>query len=187
MSDQERAPSGDAARCLFAAGLAAATFSLARAAAAQELSPLEPPKPPASIQAPQLKSDPGAAYPEQALRERFVETVTVPLVLDIDANGAVVGATVETPQGHGFDEAAQLAAARLVFEPALRDGKPTPARIRFRYVFVPPAPRLNGRVLGQTTDAPIAGATVIATDAADATHSTTTAADGSWSLAGLPP
>src|ERR1700704_5667471 len=128
MTDQAR-------QSLFAAGLAAATFSLAGPAAAEGLSPLEPPKTPASIQAPKLKSDPGAIYPEQALRERFFQTVTVPLVLDIDANGAVAGATVETPQGHGFDEAAQLAATRLVFDPALRDGKPTPARIRFRYVF----------------------------------------------------
>src|SRR5260370_4812991 len=151
-------------------------------AAAQDLpSTWEP-----AIQAPRLKFDPGAIYPQQALRERFFETVTVPLVLEIDASGAVVRAEVEVPQGHGCDEAGQLAAAKLVVGPALRDGKPVAARIRFRYVFAPPAPRLRGRVLRQANEAPIPGATVTVTDASNVSQVATTSADGSWSIADLP-
>src|SRR5260370_4434202 len=152
-------------------------------AAAQDLpSTWEP-----AIQAPRLKFDPGAIYPQQALRERFFETVTVPLILEIDASGAVVRAEVEAPRGHGCDEAAQLAARRLVFDPALREGKPVAARIRFRYLFAPPAPRLTGRVLRQENEAPIAGATVTVTDASSVTHAATTSAEGSWSIPYLPP
>jgi TonB family protein len=172
------------ARFHFVAGLAAACvsiFSAARPAGAQSA-----PSPAATIQPPRLKVDPGASYPEQAVRERFFEPVTVPLVLEIDASGAVVRAEVEAPQGHGFDEAAQLAATKLVFEPALRDGTPAAARIRFRYVFTPPGPRLKGRVLRQAGDAPIAGATVTVTDSNNVAHSATTSLDGSWSIPDLP-
>jgi TonB family protein len=98
-------------------------------ATAESPTPPQPPAAAAAVQAPRLTFDPGASYPEQALRERFFETVTVPLVLEIDASGAVVSVKVESPQGHGFDEAAELAAAKLVFDPGLRDGKPAAARI----------------------------------------------------------
>src|SRR5260370_3619425 len=100
-------------------------------ATAQGLPSPQPPAP--AIQPPHLRVNPGASYPEQALRERFFETVTVPLVLEIDASGAVVRAEVEAPQGHGFDEAAQLPAAKLVCDPALRDGKPAAAPSHFPY------------------------------------------------------
>ncbi len=153
-------------------------------ATAQGLPSPQPPAP--AIQPPHLRVNPGASYPEQALRERFFETVTVSLVLEIDASGAVVRAEVEAPQGHGFDEAAQLAAAKLVFDPALREGKPVAARIRFRYVFAPPGPRLTGRVLRQENEAPIAGATVTVTDASNVAHAGTTSAQGSWSIPDLP-
>src|ERR1700687_1901573 len=74
----------------------------------------------AEITPPRLKRDPCATYPEQALREPFYDTVAVKLIVDVDATGAVTGATVEAPQGHGFDEAAVTAAKSLVFDPALR-------------------------------------------------------------------
>ena len=179
----------NAASRLCVARLAVAGFCVVvdpASATAQSLTPLQPPAAAAAIQAPRLTFDPGASYPERALRERFFETVTVPLVLEIDASGAVVSVKVESPQGHGFDEAAELAAAKLVFDPGLRDGKPAAARIRFRYVFAPPGPRLTGRVLRQATETPIASATVTVTDASNVAHVATTSADGSWSILDLP-
>jgi TonB family protein len=104
--------------------------------------------PKAEIVAPRLLEDPGAAYPGRALDERYhaehPEPVEVALVLELTAEGNVERATVETPRGHGFDEAALEAARRLRFVPATRGGKPVAAKIRYRYVFdrpPPPPPR----------------------------------------------
>ncbi len=153
---------------------------LPRTASAQE-------PPPASsstteVSPPRLQHDPGVTYPEQALREGFRDTVTVDVVVEVDAGGAVSGATVTSPQGHGFDEAALAAAKSLVFEPARRGGKPVAARIRFRYVFDAPPPKLTGRVLRQGSDAPIAGADITVHDASGADLSATTADDGSFTV-----
>jgi hypothetical protein len=115
------------------------------------------------------------------------EKVAVLLVLDVDAAGVVQKASVTEPQGHGFDDAAVQAAFGLVFDPAMRDGRPVPSRINFRYEFTPPPPRLVGRVATQATDRPIADARVIVRDRNGTEHSTTSAADGLWSLPELPP
>jgi TonB family protein len=139
------------------------------------------------IGAPRLKSDSGAVYPEQALRDRVSGTVAVDLVLDIDARGRVIREAIAEPRGHGFDEAATSAAQRLVFEPATRDGSPVASRIKFKYVFEPPAPRLIGRVAHQVSDSPIAGARVTVRDASGIEHTTSTDSDGSWSVSGLSP
>jgi TonB family protein len=56
----------------------------------------------------------------------------------VDAEGVVTDAEVESPQGHGFDEAALVAARNLRFAPATRDGIPVASRIRFRYLFTAP-------------------------------------------------
>lgn len=143
--------------------------------------------PAAAVTPPQLQRDPGVAYPEDALRAGIHDIVTVSLIVDVDASGAVRSATVEMPQGHGFDEAAVAAAQALVFAPAQRAGTPIAARIRFHYVFEPPAPRLIGRVLQQPSDAPVAGALVRVHDAAGGDHVVTADADGSFSLDKLPP
>ncbi|UQA58538.1 TonB family protein [Polyangium aurulentum] len=143
------------------------------------------PQPPVVIP-PRIKVDPGVKYPDRALQERFFEEVTVVLILEIDASGAVRKATVEAAQGHGFDEAAVAAAEKLVFEPARRNDTNVPARIKFRYVFVPPPPRLKGRVERQTAGSPIASATVTVRTADGAEHTTQTAADGSWTLENVP-
>jgi len=96
----------------------------------------DPPSPPgasapaADLAPPKLTFDPGVAYPAQALRERVFDTRTVTLVLDIDASGAVTRATVETRQGHGFDEVATAAANRLVFQPASRGGRAIGSKIK---------------------------------------------------------
>ena len=87
---------------------------------------------------PKLISDPGVAYPEQALSERFYARVEVALLIELDRSGNVVSTMIEALQGHGFDEAAQAAALQLRFEPALRDGVPVASRIRYRYIFEPP-------------------------------------------------
>jgi TonB family protein len=136
----------------------------------------------AEVTPPQLQHDSGVAYPEQALRDGIHDTVTVVLFVDVDANGTVSSATVEVPQGHGFDEAAIAAAKSLVFDPARRGGRPIAARSRFRYLFEPPPPRLTGRVLRQASDAPVAGATVTVRDASATDRVVTTAADGSFTL-----
>ncbi len=56
------------------------------------------PSPPAApaITPPVLKKDEGAAYPEQAIKDKVRDVVTVVLVLEIDATGAVRKATVES-------------------------------------------------------------------------------------------
>src|SRR5690606_18052878 len=96
---------------------------------------------------PQLLYDPGAIYPKQALKRRFYERVEVVLIIEVDESGKVRDAQVETPRGHDFDQAALRASGKLVFQPALRGTTRVPARIRFMYVFEPPASTLVGRVL----------------------------------------
>ena len=130
--------------------------SLSSSAIAQQLPAAEAP----TVIPPRLKVNSSAAYPEQALRERLYREVAVPLLLEVDAEGRVRGAELLEPQGHGFDEAALTAAKQLVFEPATRDGRPIAARIKFRYVFAPPAPRLEETdVAPRLSAAPTASAT----------------------------
>ncbi len=126
-----------------------------------------------------------ATYPQKAIDDGVEEPVTVALVLSIDASGAVTKADVPSPVGHGFDEAAVAAARALQFDPALRDGTPIAARIRFTYEFVPPPSVLEGRVLTMPGDRPIAGATVVARDASGTERTATSGDDGSWTLEGL--
>src|SRR5262245_43736772 len=76
-----------------------------------------PPPPPPAITLPVLKKDEGTTYPQQAIDDKVKEEVTVTLILEVDATGKVRSASVEKPQGHGFDEAAVEAAKKLEFEP----------------------------------------------------------------------
>jgi TonB family protein len=89
---------------------------------------------------PHVVEDPGVAYPAQALREGFRDTVTVTLVVEIDAEGRVTVATPTEAHSHGLDEAAREAAMHLRFEPATRNGAKVPSRIRYAYTLEPPAP-----------------------------------------------
>src|SRR4051812_31273753 len=99
-----------------------------------------PPAPPPSapqrstVVPPRLLEDPGATYPRRGLDEGVTERVTVTLIVELDATGRLVRTTLETPQGHGFDEAALEAAQHLRFDPARRGVTPVPARFRYRYV-----------------------------------------------------
>ncbi len=143
------------------------------------------PVPPA-VTLPVLKTDEGAIYPQQALAEGFTDVVEVPLILTIDATGAVSGAVLDHTVGHGFDEAALGAAQKLVFSPATRDGKPVAARTRFVYRFAPPPAVLVGKVVTLFGERPVAGAAVTVRDASGQERSTTTGEDGRWRMPGLP-
>lgn len=119
--------------------------------------PAEAPMVPPELLVP---SDP--EYPPAA-RAAGLEA-TVVLRLEIDETGRVRGVEVAEPAGHGFDEAALRAANGLEFSPALRDGRPVPSRILFRYEFaieaapVPMSGALAGRVLAAGSGAPLADA-----------------------------
>jgi TonB family protein len=157
--------------------------------ARQPDAPQAPPAPPPAapvITMPTIKSDQGAKYPEQAIKDKVKDPVEVVLVLELDANGAVTKATVETPAGHGFDESALEAAKKLEFEPAKRNGQPIAAKIRHKYAFAPPPSQLVGRISTQLRDAPIAGAKVTARSADGRTWEATSNADGTWRVEGVP-
>ncbi|OJY29167.1 MAG: hypothetical protein BGO98_43030 [Myxococcales bacterium 68-20] len=147
--------------------------------------PPAPPPPPA-ITPPTIKSDQGAKYPEQAIKDKVKAPVEVILVLELDATGAVKNATVETAAGHGFDEAALEAASKLEFEPAKRNGQPIAAKIRHRYAFTPPDAQLVGKVTTQLRDAPIEGATVTVEGPEGQKWTAVAKADGSWRIDGIP-
>jgi TonB family protein len=147
---------------------------------------------PQSITPPTLKRNDGATYPQQALDEGVTDTVEVPLIIDVSAEGKVTRAVVEKPVGHGFDEAAVTAAQALEFEPAERiaggaiqlsgavKATPVAARIRFVYRFTPPPSALAGQVLTMVGSRPVAGATVVVRDATGAERTATTDAAGAW-------
>ncbi len=100
--------------------------------------PASPPATPgAELLAPVLKSRATAVYPPDALRDRIEGTVG--LELSIDDTGLVTDARVTSPAGHGFDEAALVAARAFVFEPAREGGKPIRSTVQFAYDFrLPP-------------------------------------------------
>lgn len=146
-----------------------------------------PPPTPQKVEPPHLKTDATADYPERALADKYFQTSTVNLTLEIDAAGRVKKATVDAAQGHGFDEAAVAAAAKLVFEPATRNGTAVAALVKWRFIFAPPPPKLRGRVARRSSDAPIAGARVLVRPGSGANRETTTLADGTWKVDDLPP
>jgi TonB family protein len=163
-----------AALALFFAALACAAPALAQDA----------PKP--VVVAPALKKDAPATYPKQALEDGVRDTVTVTVVLNIDAKGLVTNATSETPRGHGFDEAATDASRGLEFSPATKDGKPMAARVKYQYVFAPPPGRLIGRVVSLRGDRAIAGASVTLHEASGTERTTTSDATGNYTFDDVP-
>lgn len=157
-----------------------------------------------AVQPPQLERFVPAQYPQQA-KEAGLEGNVV-LQLDISAEGRVTAVTVVNPAGNGFDEAAVEAAKQFQFAPALRDGKPIPARILYRYNFTlkdktaepgkspgqpqqpaGPVRNLGGQVRTSAGDVPIAGASVSVKDASGTERVETTKEDGSWAFTDLPP
>jgi TonB family protein len=133
---------------------------------------------PLPVTPPRVLADAPAIYPVQALRDRVTEPVTVVLVLEIDAAGAVQGVTVEQPMGHGFDEASAAAAQNLRFQPAQRGSKAVPSRIKFRYVFRPPPAILTTQVLDAISKAPISRAAIVVRRGDDAREGLTSESGG---------
>jgi TonB family protein len=148
--------------------------------------PFAPPAPAPVITMPVPKKNEGAAYPAQALAEGFSQPAEVTVIVTVNTQGVVTGAVVDTPVGHGFDEAAIAAARAMEFEPATRDGSPVAARTRVVFKFAPPLAALDGRVLTEAFDHPIAGATVTVRDAAGHEQTAVTDATGQWRIANLP-
>jgi TonB family protein len=154
-----------------------------------------------SIVPPRLLHFEQAGYPKEAEAQGLEATVV--LRIAIDAEGQVLRVDVHEPAGQGFDEAAAAAAARFVFEPALRADKPVAATILFRYQFrlEPVAPlaeaaqsatpprlgELRGRVVAGTPPAPLAGISLNIRANGSAPLVVVTAADGSWHVPNLAP
>jgi TonB family protein len=145
----------------------------------------------AALTPPRLVKFVDALYPEAA--RAAGRGAAVELELALDAAGKVSEASVVTPVGDGFDEAALAAARAFDFEPARRGSEAIPARIRYRYVFEPPAPppttgALGGRVLLKAGDDLVRGAEVtLSSDDGSITRAAATAADGTFAFADLPP
>ncbi|HEX2675271.1 MAG TPA: TonB family protein, partial [Polyangiales bacterium] len=156
--------------------------------------PGEAPKGPVLV-APKLKQFVEATYPPDAAAQGIAGRVELSLVIGVD--GTVTEATVLTPAGHGFDEAALEAGKKLTFEPATRDGQPIVARIAFPYVFEikvaeppppaveapPPPAKLEGTVISSDDKKPLAGVEVIVSSVErELTRRGVTDADGKFAF-----
>jgi TonB family protein len=172
-----------------ATALAVSLFTYPIAAEPADQAAPEAPK----LEAPRLIGFVEATYPADVLPSS--EPVEVELELLIDADGAVTEAKATAATGGPFEVAAIEAARKFAFEPAKRDGKPIPARIRYRYVFAPSAPPpppapttgvLEGRVLS-SADQPVAGA-IVSLSPPDGAHvqTFTTPAEGAFRFDELP-
>jgi len=136
-----------------------------------------------------------AAYPRAAQQAGIEADVT--LLLTIDREGNVTDVEVAEPVGHGFDEAARAAALKFKFKPATRDGKPSPAKIPYRYSFTlrtvevkAPPPKtgdLGGVVYIAGTNVPIVGAEVVVIGSDGSEQRLTTDDQGRWELRELAP
>ena len=166
------------------------------------IKPAEPPKEPPNkpvIVFPELTHFEHAEYPPDAEKAGLQGDVL--LKLTIDRDGHVTKVVVTEPAGNGFDEAAQAAALKFTFTPATRDGVPVPVVIPYRYSFtltakpgaeaLLPAPttgNLSGVVrLADSTNAPLAGATVTVTLPDGTQQTVTTDEAGKWQIVNLPP
>jgi TonB family protein len=169
------------------AGLA--VFLLALPAAAGE-SPEETGAASPKLEAPRLLGFVEASYPAEVAPA--TEPVEVELELVLTADGKVTSATASAATGSPFESAAVAAALQFTFEPAKRDGKPVPARIRYRYVFAPPLPPppttgvLEGKVLART-DARLPGTVTIVSQDGTVKRSARTEPDGVFRFDDLPP
>ncbi|MGC4088044.1 MAG: TonB-dependent siderophore myxochelin receptor MxcH [Polyangiaceae bacterium] len=106
------------------------------------------------LRSPELVDFVDAEYPTRARDERVEGTVT--LRLRIDSAGGVEDAELVEPAGHGFDEAALLAARRLRFVPARRGGVDVASRILFQYEFRLPKALPAAEPVRSTTPTPTA-------------------------------
>ena len=157
-----------------------------------------PPAPaPVPVTPPSLTHFEHAEYPKEAEHAGIESNVV--LLLDIDETGKVTQAQATPKVGNGFDEAAEAAAMKFVFDPARRGPRPIASRIRYLYKFTlakappsqpkvhVPVKNLRGKVLAAGTNAIVAGASVTVRGPDGATSSTETGPDGIWGFDDLPP
>jgi TonB family protein len=169
--------------------------ALARAAHGEESPPPAAAAP--ALTPPKLTKFIPAQAPESAGTPPRTEPVEVDVEITIDATGTVTEARVPAPAGEAlapFEAAAVAACKQFVFEPARRDGKAIPSRIKYRYVFEPPPPpppttgALEGRVMARATGQVVAGvvASVVSEDGVF-TRTVGTDEHGVFKLGDLPP
>jgi len=133
----------------------------------------QPPAAAPVIVPPQLLQFAQPEYPAAAAADKRSGRVEVELVVGVD--GSTRDLKIKTSAGQkDLDDAALQAAAKLLFEPATRDGKQVPARIVFPFVFeLAPAPvpqeperprpaKLTGRVVDGIDRQPLADVEVLA-------------------------
>lgn len=141
----------------------------------------------AQARLPQVLYAAPAAYPPDALAAG--QEAVVPLELLVSAEGEVIDATVLSPVGSGFDEAALLAVRAFRFSPALGDdGQPAAATIQYNFSFsVEAAPVLSveGQALEAGARRPLSGARISAAGPDGLTAYAEADAQGRFSLVGL--
>jgi TonB family protein len=85
------------------------------------------------ILAPKLVKQVDPEFPKKWRKDKSSGTVNV--TMTVDEAGKPRDLRVDTPVGHGFDEAALKAIRQYRFEPATRDGKPVAVEMRVEVVF----------------------------------------------------
>jgi TonB family protein len=140
---------------------------------------------------PELVSFVEAPYPAAAMEQAL--SASVEMTVDLDDKGKVLGASVVTPVGNGFDEAALDAVRQMTFKPATADGKPIPVRIGYVYNFklekkvvagTPEGQTITGRLREKSSRVPVSGAEALLKELD--LHRTTDAA-GRFSFENVPP
>lgn len=124
-----------------AALILAAAFMLAGAASAQQ-TPAPPPA--ANFTPPRLIHQPDAdammaLYPPHALAQGVIGRISTVCLIGADGVARDCVAESVNTQGWGFEEAALHVSRSLRYEPAQRDGRATPVRIRRGILFRIPA------------------------------------------------
>ncbi|MGZ3454170.1 MAG: TonB family protein [Polyangiales bacterium] len=152
-------------------------------------------KPSVVLVPPQLLEDATPEYP--AGKKASGESANVVVTLIIDATGKVTDAVVATSGGQAFDDAALVAAKKLVFSPATRDDKPIPAKISYTFTFAIEKPIVeaakvveNGALRGSllsSTDVPLPGATITLLRDGKVVATRTSDETGAFAFTELPP
>src|SRR6478609_1429817 len=90
---------------------------------------------------PHVRAQSAPEWPANVAADRDVDVI---VVVTVAADGTVLDAHVDDSVGADYDQAAIAAVKRWQFEPATRNGKPIPARVRALVHFAPatatPAP-----------------------------------------------
>lgn len=185
---------------MFSLSLLALLSSLPPAALAQEAPPPPAEELPPLVKNPELVDFVQAPFPPEAQAAGVQGSVL--LLIEIDAAGAVTRVEVLEGIGYGFDEAALQAAQQFRFSPAEDTTGPIPVAIEFEYGFVldaaevegavpeePPAPAelpitVEGQAIEMATRRPLPD---MAVALAGTDYTTSTDAEGRFSLRGVPP